>query len=84
MNARRAKPEHEIVYQDLLKLLSRHADKVSAAETLAIAANMLGKLIAMQDQRTMTREKAIKLIVQNIEAGNQQVIEELANNKGSA
>jgi hypothetical protein len=84
MSVRRAKPEHEVAFRDLLRLLSRHADKVDAEEMLAIAANMLGKLIAMQDPRTMTREKAMTLIVQNIEAGNQQAIEGLTNNKGSA
>lgn len=73
-----ARPEHEVAYQDLTELVRKHADKMSAQELLAIAANMLGKLVAMQDQRTMTPDKAIAIVAANIEAGNQQVLEELA------
>jgi hypothetical protein len=73
-----AKPEYEVAYQDLVDLLRKHADKVSAEEMLAICANMLGKLIAMQDQRTMTRERAMQTVGANIELGNQHVINDLA------
>lgn len=72
-----AKKEHEVAYADLLALIRKHADKITAEELLAIAANMLGKLIAYQDQRTMTHERAIKTILSNIERGNQQAINEL-------
>jgi hypothetical protein len=78
----RARREHEVAFADLLALLAKHADKIDAEEMLAIAANMLGKLVAMQDQRKMTREKAMNLIVENIEVGNQQAIEDLMNSKG--
>jgi hypothetical protein len=80
----RAKPEHEVVYEDLRKLIAKHADKVTAAEILAIAANMIGKIVALQDQRTMTRERALELVVHNIEEGNRQVIEELQRSQGVA
>ena len=70
-----AKPEHEVVYQDLVKLLRRHAHKVSSAELLAIGANMLGKIIALQDQRTMSREDALRIVADNIEFGNFQVLD---------
>lgn len=73
-----AKPEHEVAYQDLVKLVAKHADKMSSDELLAVAANMLGKLIAMQDQRTMTRARALEIVIQNIEFGNEQVIKQLA------
>jgi hypothetical protein len=73
-----AKPEHEVAYQDLVRLLSKHAAKISAEEMLAIASNLLGKLVAMQDQRTMTRERALETVMKNVEYGNQQVVNELA------
>lgn len=76
-----AKPEHEIVYQDLVKLLGRHAHKVSAQELLAIGANMLGKIIALQDQRVMTREQALRIVADNIEFGNSQVLDALRKGK---
>jgi hypothetical protein len=79
------KPEHEVAYHDLLALLRKHSDKVSDVELLAIAANMLGKILAMQDQRTMTMQRALKIIGENFEIGNQHVIEKyLGKTEGSA
>lgn len=77
-----AKPEHEVAYQDLVALCSKHAEKLSAAEILAIAANMLGKLIAMQDQREMTPAQAMEIVIKNIECGNKQVLEQLSHTIG--
>lgn len=80
----KAKPEHEVAYQDLAKLIRKHADKVTSLELLAIGANMIGKLVALQDQRMVTPEKAMKVVADNIEAGNQQVIDELAKTTGGS
>jgi sulfur transfer protein SufE len=84
MSIRVAKPEHEVLYQDLAKLLGKHGDKVTAEEMLAIGANMLGKLLAYQDQRTMTRERGLEIIIKNIEQGNQQAVAELMKSQGRA
>ena len=78
------RPEHEVAYQDLVKLVSKHADKLSALELLAVAANMIGKLIAMQDQRSVTRDKALDVVIKNLELGNVQVFDQLKNSKGAA
>jgi hypothetical protein len=75
MNLHLAKPEHEIAYQDLCQLVNRHASKLTSSELLAVAANMLGKLIALQDQRTMSPSAAMEIVSRNIEHGNQQVME---------
>ena len=77
------KPEHEVVYADLAALLERHADKMTKIEVLAIAANMLGKLVAMQDQRTITPDIAMQTISANIEHGNRQVFDLLNQIGGS-
>ena len=79
-----AKPEHEVLYQDLVKLVAKNADKMTALEVLAVAANMIGKLVAMQDQRTVTKELAIEIIRHNIEMGNQHVLDELQKSQGRA
>lgn len=80
-----AKPEHEVAYQDICALVSKHAAKVSAMELLAIAANMLGKLVAMQDQRVVTPREALEMVAANIEGGNKQVLDQLKDNtSGSA
>ncbi len=84
MSLHLAKPQHEVLYQDLCKLVSKHAGNVSAQELLAVAANMLGKLVAMQDQRTMSPAMAMEIVAQNLEHGNLDVIEQLANSKGRA
>ena len=82
MSIHTAKPEHEVAYQDLCALVSKHAHKLSSLELLAVAANMLGKLIAMQDQRAVTREIAMETVLQNLEYGNQMVVKQLSASKG--
>ncbi len=77
MSTNIARPEHEVAFQDLSKLLSKHADKLSALELLAVAANMVGKLVAMQDQRTTTPAKAMDVVARNLEIGNRQVLADL-------
>lgn len=84
MSIRLAKPEHEVAYQDLCNLVRRHADKLTELELLAVAANMLGKLVALQDQRKTTPAKAMEVVAQNIEYGNKQVLDELSRSAGSA
>lgn len=80
-----AAPKHEVAYQELAAVLKKQADLgVSAEELLAIAANMLGKLIAMQDQRTMTSERALKIVIENMTHGNEELFAQLHTPKGSA
>lgn len=82
MKGRPTTQKHEIAYQELTALVTRHAVGLTAAEVLAIAANMVGKLIALQDQRTMTREQAMEIVANNIELGNRTVIEQLLQSTG--
>lgn len=77
-----ARPEHEVAYQDILSLVNKHASKLSAAELLAVAANMVGKLVAMQDQRKMTPSRAMEIVAKNLELGNAQVLEQLSATAG--
>lgn len=72
-------PEHEVCYQDLCALVTKHSAKLTAIEVLAVAANMVGKIAAMQDQRTCSIGLAREIIAKNLERGNRQVIETLAN-----
>lgn len=77
----KSKPEHEVAYQDICALVSKHADKLSALELLAIAANMVGKLIAQQDQRRVSPDRAMRIVATNIALGNQQALDTLLNDK---
>lgn len=72
------KPEHEVAYQDLVALMVKHPG-LSKIEVLTVAANIVGKIVAMQDQRTHTAEQIMAIVGANIEHGNRQVIEGLAN-----
>ncbi len=72
-----ASPGHEAFYQDLVALLAKHGAGLPSDQMLAIAANAVGKILAMQDQRTMTSERAMQIVIRNIEAGNQHVIDDL-------
>ena len=83
MSIHKTKEEHEATYQELLALINKHPD-VTPPELLAIAANLVGKLIAMQDQRTMTLKVAMDIVTKNIEMGNQQVLDQLASTIGRA
>ena len=84
MSFHEAKPDHEVAYQDLCALVNKHADKLSAIELLAVASNMLGKLVAMQDQRTVSPDIAMEVVAHNIELGNQQVLAQLSQSRGRA
>lgn len=79
-----AKPEHEAAYQDLCAIVNKYADKLSPIELLAIAANMTGKLAAMQDQRSISPDYAMEVISRNLEYGNKTVIDQLRNAKGGS
>lgn len=78
MSIHKAKPEHEVAYQDLTALVRKHADKLTPLELLAVAANMVGKLVALQNQRTTTPEMAMQVVAANIEYGNQDMIRQFA------
>ena len=79
-----ANKDHEVVYQDLTALVAKHASKLSSLEILAIASNMVGKILALQDQRTVTPALALEVVQKNIEKGNQQAVAELSQTKGNA
>lgn len=82
MGAKTAKPEHKVAFADVVALMNKHADKITALELLAIAANAVGKMVALQDQRTVTPEQAMKLVADNIEMGNQEAIAALLRSEG--
>lgn len=84
MKSHMAKPEHEVAYQDLNALIGKHADKLSAIELLAVASNIVGKLVAMQDQRVTTPEIAMAVVAENIQVGNDQVLARLGTPQGRA
>lgn len=57
---------------------------MSAQEMLALSAHLVGQIIAMQDQRTVTPEMAMKIVARNIEQGNQEAVDGLSAPAGRA
>lgn len=84
MSTRLTKAEHEALYQEMVALLNKHAGKLDAIEMLAIGANMIGKMIAMQDQRRYTGPQVMEIVARNIEEGNKQVLKQLGASQGRA
>lgn len=72
-----SKPQHEELYQELCKLLEKHSRGMTSLEMLAVAANMVGKILAMQDQNVITASGAMEVIARNIEHGNRTVVDQL-------
>lgn len=72
-----ATEEHEALYQDLIDVLRKHAAKVPPLQVLAVLANMVGKVAALQDQGKVTPAIAMAVITHNITKGNQDVMEDL-------
>lgn len=77
-------PTHHLFRADMIELLKKHAGHLRADEFLAIAAHMLGQILAMQDQRVTPMKVAMEIIGANIEAGNAEVIASLCASAGKA
>lgn len=74
---------HQLLKLDLAVLLAKYRD-VSPIEILAVASQVVGMIIAYQDQQTTSVEKAMATVLANIEIGNQTSIEGLWQTEGSA
>lgn len=60
--------------EDIITIFGKYGNLLTAEEMLALASHLVGQLIAMQDQRTTTREMALELVIKNIEKGNEEVL----------
>lgn len=72
-----ASDTHQALHKDVAALLSKYADKLTAAEVLAIMGVIVGQTIALQDQTAMTGDQAMDIVLTNIEQGNAAVINTL-------
>jgi len=72
----------QALHLDICALINRHLTPDTPDRFLAIAAQVVGQALALQDQRKMTKEMAFEIILTNIEMGNQAVISQLMNSTG--
>lgn len=77
-------PEALAARDDVLETLKRHQEKLSAVQILAIISHLVGQVLAMQDQRTMTPDGGMRIVAANIEAGNAEAIAALCKSAGNA
>lgn len=76
-----ATAEHEAIKGELTDILQRHRD-VDAADVLAIAAQITGMLLALQDRRTMTVERGMAVVMANVEQGNVNMVQQMTGQGG--
>ena len=69
---------------DYKAVLARYKEKLTGTEMLALASQLVGNLIGLQDQTQYTNDQVMDLVLQNIRIGNAAVIESLLNTEGSA
>jgi hypothetical protein len=63
----------------LERVIGNEGKDLDSTIILAVTANLVGRLIAMQDQRKYTPAQVMKMVGENIEQGNLEVIEGLLN-----
>ena len=76
-------PSHAAFRDKMLNIMRTDFANTPAEEILAIYAYTMGQLIAMQDQRRFTSAMVMQLVSDNIEAGNQDAIREVASAGGT-
>jgi hypothetical protein len=77
------KPEHDTLMKDLKEALAKYPEMPNQ-EVLAITSQLVGHLVAVQDQSLMTVDMALDLVSMNIEVGNRAVVLELERPQGSS
>lgn len=82
MKTKSAQPQYKEYNDAMIAVLAQFKDKLSSMEMLAIASNFVGRLIALQDQRNVTKEMAMDIVGKNIEAGNAEMINSLLRSEG--
>lgn len=70
------RPEHEAFRLELLAVIERYP-QLPAQDLLAVASQLVGQLVAMQDRRKMSPEDAMAVVAANIESANAAVINAL-------
>ena len=75
-------PEHEACRQALCNAIKPYAHKLGAQGMLAVASALVGQLIALQDQRSLTPAGAMEIVLRNIESANQEVMDSMGGPVG--
>ncbi len=82
MRLRPTSDNHDALYQELIAVIRKH--DLPAVEILAVTSNMVGKVLAMQDQTKGDANFYMKVVGANLEEGNRQALAEVMNPVGRA
>ena len=79
-----ANPTHadKALREDILKLIRNHLFPNTPERVLAIASQVVGQALALQNPVTLGKTAAIELIQANIEKGNQDYVNTLLQARG--
>lgn len=78
------KAKYQEVHSAISAVLNIYAGDLTPLELLALASQMVGQLIAIQDQRETTASEAMEIVIHNIRVGNENVVIKLNKSRGSA
>jgi hypothetical protein len=79
MSIKKPTEQHLAFRKAMEEAIRVHGAELDAVDLLAVCAHFVGQLIALQDQRVITREIAINIVFKNIEQGNMEAINSLLN-----
>lgn len=68
---------------DLKEAIGKHPN-LTAMDFLAITSQLVGNLVALQDQTKVTAEEAMEMVALNIETGNAMAIASFQKSEGTA
>lgn len=74
---------HIALMTDLKEAIGKHPN-LTAMDFLAITSQLVGNLVALQDQTKVTPEEAMEMVVLNIETGNAMAIASFQKSEGTA
>lgn len=74
----------EEAYQAIFAALRPYSDELGGIGMLALFSQIVGKMIAVQDQTKYSRDQIMDMVGRNIEEGNQQVVSALMSPQGHA
>jgi hypothetical protein len=79
MKNRAVSPRHKAFVEAIVKALQDDFSDLPAEEMLAVTCQIVGRMVALQDQRRFTPATVMQVVSDNIEAGNRDIIGEHAS-----
>lgn len=75
---------HDGFKREIVAVMRKHCEHLSAPEMLAVAAQIVGMAVAAQDQHTMPPAAAMSIVEANILEGNRAAVAGIEATLGSA